>query len=161
MGHTHFKAHMHVNFKAHVHANFKAHVHANFKAHLHANFKAHVHANSKAHMHVNFKAHVHANFKAHVHVNFKAHTKSLRHSIKGTLYVSKTHRTHAPTRDQTYLRCNGVKSLSYSATAESSIAGGDSVEALEVCFVNCWGRQLLFCCFVDWCSLFHRLEVSV
>lgn len=33
---------------------------------------------------------------------------------------------------QTYLRCNGVKSLSYSADAESPIAGGDSIEALEV-----------------------------
>mmetsp|Transcript_7529 Transcript_7529/g.18663 ORF Transcript_7529/g.18663 Transcript_7529/m.18663 type:complete len:303 (-) Transcript_7529:345-1253(-) len=31
----------------------------------------------------------------------------------------------------TYLRCEGVKSLSYSATAESPITGGDSVDALE------------------------------
>jgi len=32
----------------------------------------------------------------------------------------------------TYLRCNGVKSLSYSADAVSPIAGGDSIETLEV-----------------------------
>lgn len=32
---------------------------------------------------------------------------------------------------QTYLRNEGVKSLSYNAAGRSSIAGGDSVQALE------------------------------
>jgi len=32
---------------------------------------------------------------------------------------------------QTYLRNEGVKSLSYNAAGQSQIAGGDSVQALE------------------------------